>query len=63
MGHLPQLHMDNILSWNVRGLNAPTKQEDVKCFLHAQGVKLVALIETKVKKENVPQVADKLLWN
>jgi len=46
--------MDNILSWNVRSLNAPTKQEDVKRFLHAQGVKLVALLETKVKKENVP---------
>jgi len=25
--------MDKIISWNVRGMNAPNKQEDIKVFL------------------------------
>jgi len=52
--------MDSFLTWNVRGLNDPTKQEDVKCFLHKQGVPLVALLETKVRRENVNQVVNKV---
>ena len=60
VGTLPPLLMDNILSWNVRGLNAPNKQEDVKNFLHKHGVKLVALLETKMKKENVNQIASRV---
>ncbi|KAJ8420787.1 LOW QUALITY PROTEIN: hypothetical protein Cgig2_017724 [Carnegiea gigantea] len=35
------------------GLIVPNKQEDVKNFLHKHGVKLVALLKTKVKKENI----------
>ncbi|KAJ8444077.1 hypothetical protein Cgig2_025078 [Carnegiea gigantea] len=42
------------------GLNSPNKQEDIKLFLKKQGVGLVALVETKVKKENISRVADKL---
>jgi len=53
--------MDNILTWNVRGLNWPNKQEDIKCFLQMNKVGLVVLQETKVNKENGELVANQLL--
>jgi len=40
--------MDNIASWNIRGLNWPNKQEDVKLFLHINNIGLVGLLETKI---------------
>ena len=48
-----QPHMDRILSWNVRGLNGPNKQEDVKIFLQQQQVGLLGLLETKVTLQNI----------
>jgi len=44
--------MDNIISWNIRGLNWPNKQEDLKAFLHSYRVGMVGLIETKIKQIN-----------
>ncbi|KAJ8446811.1 hypothetical protein Cgig2_016121 [Carnegiea gigantea] len=38
-------------NWNVRGLNWPNKQEDVKAFLYSNQISLIGLLETKVKKE------------
>ena len=52
--------MDNILVWNIRGLNSPNKQEDIQVFLNKERVGLVALLETKVKQENIAQVAGKV---
>jgi len=54
-----------ICSWNIRGLNGPNKQEDVKIFLHEKNIGLVGLLEIKVKEKNVEKVANKLLqgWN
>ena len=40
--------MIKLSSWNVRGLNALTKQKEVKEFLHCNGVHLCALLETHV---------------
>ena len=40
--------MDNIVSWNIRGLNQPNKQ-----------VGMIGLLETKVKESNVSKVAGK----
>jgi len=47
--------MDNIIAWNIRGLNWPNKQEDLKAFLHANKVGLIGLMETEIKmaKDNV----------
>lgn len=45
--------MDRILSWNVRGLNSPNKQVDVKKFIQHHSVGLVGLLETKVKASNL----------
>ena len=52
--------MDRICSWNIRGVNWPNKQEDVKIFLHEKYIGLVGLLETKVKEKNVDLVANKL---
>jgi len=41
--------MDNIANWNVRGLNHPNKQEDVKLFLTKSKIGLVGPMETKVR--------------
>jgi len=49
--------MDNIASWNVRGLNNPNKQKDAKLFLSKSKVGLMGLVETKVRKENEQEVA------
>ena len=51
--------MDNIASWNVRGLNHPNKQEDVKLFLNKSKIGLVGLMETKVRQGNEQVVAQR----
>jgi len=48
--------MSHIASWNVRGLNWPNKQEDVKLFLHLRKVGMVGLLETKIKSQKVDQI-------
>ena len=52
--------MDNIVSWNIRGLNWPNKQEDLKIFLHSNKVGLIGLMETKVRVENDGKIAARL---
>ena len=52
--------MNNITSWNVRGLNSPNKQKDVKIFLHQQSIGLVGLLETKIKDKEVEQIASNI---
>jgi len=52
--------MTNILAWNIRGLNSPNKQEDIKGFLHKQKVGLVVLLETKVHKKHIEEVTQRL---
>ena len=55
--------MANIVSWNIRGLNWPNKQEDVKIFMHRNKVGLIGLLETKVKIPKVDSIAAKLFPN
>ncbi|KAJ8426568.1 hypothetical protein Cgig2_010627 [Carnegiea gigantea] len=52
--------MDSILSWNIRGLNGPNKQEDLKIFLQNNSIGLADFLETKVKRENVNKVVNNL---
>ncbi|KAJ8435470.1 hypothetical protein Cgig2_021103 [Carnegiea gigantea] len=40
-------------NWNVRGLNWPNKQEDLKLFLYANKVGLISLLESKIKLHKV----------
>ena len=57
--------MANIMSWNIRGLNWPNKQEDVKIFLHSHHVGLVGLLETNIKEKNINSIAARTVpgWN
>ena len=52
--------MTSIASWNVRGLNWPNKQEDVKLFLQLNNIGLIGLLETKVKSQNVCKIAENI---
>ena len=52
--------MNQITSWNVRGLNWPNKQEDVKLFLHLNKIGLVVLLETKTKHQNMETIASNI---
>jgi len=52
--------MDKICCWNVRGLNWPNKQEDLKISLNKNQVGLAGLLETKVKERNVNKIAHHL---
>ncbi|KAJ8438642.1 hypothetical protein Cgig2_016388 [Carnegiea gigantea] len=56
----PTTPMDNIASWNIRGLNWPNKQEDVKMFPHSNKIGLVGLLEIKIKEKNIQKVASNL---
>ena len=49
--------MDNVVAWNIRGLNWPNKQVDVHIFLQTNKLGLIGLLETKVKEKNVEKVA------
>ena len=41
--------MDNIVAWNVRGLNRPKKQREVANFLLNHKGGLVGILENKIK--------------
>ncbi|XP_074299622.1 uncharacterized protein LOC141630762 [Silene latifolia] len=45
-----------IASWNVRGLNCPLKQTDVRDFLIQNHLDVVALLETRVKIGNASRI-------
>ncbi|KAK9713611.1 hypothetical protein RND81_06G039400 [Saponaria officinalis] len=46
---LLKLGMDNFLFWNVRGLNSPNKQKDLRWHLHKNNIGLCGVVETKVR--------------
>ena len=45
-----------ILSWNVRGVNAPDKRKVIKNFLRSYRADLVCLQETKVQEMTIDLV-------
>lgn len=52
--------MDNILCWNVRGMNAPNKQREVRLLCNKESTGLVALLKTKIKVDKVSQMANSM---
>ena len=48
--------MDNIICWNVRGLNLRSKQTAVRTVIERNKAGLVGLLETRVKMNNVGTV-------
>ncbi|KAJ8431317.1 hypothetical protein Cgig2_032307 [Carnegiea gigantea] len=52
--------VQTICSWNIRGLNWPNKQEDVRLFLQEKQIGLVGLLETKVKEDKASKIANNI---
>ncbi|XP_056691739.1 uncharacterized protein [Spinacia oleracea] len=49
----------NICSWNVRGMNDPSKVGDIKNFVNINKISVVALIETRVKLKHSSKIQNK----
>ncbi|KAJ8430636.1 LOW QUALITY PROTEIN: hypothetical protein Cgig2_026381 [Carnegiea gigantea] len=52
--------MDNVIVWNIRGLNNHNKQEDVMLSLQKNKVGMVCLVETKIKPHNLEAVRSRM---
>lgn len=48
-----------VCSWNIRGLNKPFKQKELKAFLLKNKVSVIGCLETKVKDKKVTKVRRK----
>lgn len=48
--------MMNFGSWNIKGLNSPLKQKEIKSFMAKNKLKLFVILETKVKKKNEERI-------
>ncbi|XP_060190867.1 uncharacterized protein LOC132620191 [Lycium barbarum] len=48
------------LVWNIRGTNKRLKQKELVTFIKENNVKLVGLVETRVKKNNVAFITDRI---
>lgn len=52
--------MVNLLCWNVRGLNGPNKQKEVKLICNNEKVGMIGLLETKIKINKFDQIASNM---
>ena len=52
-----------ILSWNVRGMNAPNRTKEIKQYLDRNHISLVGLLETRVKDKNKKRIQNKFVLN
>ena len=52
--------MVNLASWNIRGLNAPLKQKEIRKFIRGNSLDIVAVLETKVRESNSGIVKDSI---
>ena len=51
----------NLACWNVRGLNTPLRQQEVKALVQENRVSLMGLVETWVSMANNVPIAQNLL--
>lgn len=52
--------MASMMSWNVRGLNAPNKQGEAKLLCNEEQIGLVGFLETKIKVNKIDQIATQM---
>jgi exonuclease III len=50
-----------ILIWNIRGLNKPLKQREIKKMVSRLNISIVCLVETRVKQDHVLKIRDDML--
>ncbi|XP_021979680.1 uncharacterized protein LOC110875789 [Helianthus annuus] len=55
--------MDSILTWNIRGLNQPLKQNEVRLMLSENKVSVCAILESHVEVANLERVCKKVFRN
>jgi exonuclease III len=53
----------NFLIWNVRGLNHQSKQKEVKRMIKCHKIRLICLIETRVKMHKVDEIRSYIVPN
>lgn len=51
------------MSWNIRGLNGPLKQSEVKSMIAKYKVAVMGVLETRVRKESMCTVWEKIKLN
>lgn len=51
----------NVLVWNIRGINKPLKQKEVKKMVARLKVSIICLVETRVQKANIIKIRDNML--
>ena len=54
------LLMNNILAWNVRGLNKESKQDEVARFISCHNISLFGFLETKIKRNWLVRLYQKI---
>ena len=50
----------NLATWNVRGLNKPSHQREVKKFISSNSLSFLCCLETKVKREKSAKISQKI---
>ena len=50
-------------SWNIRGLNSPHKQQEVKKLIRDNNLDVVCLLETKVRRNNLSSIKNNCFFN
>jgi len=48
--------MDNLIVWNIRGMNSSNKHKEVLNFCQMNNAGFIGLVETKVREESFPNV-------
>ena len=51
----------NVACWNVRGLNSPLRQQEVRALVQENGIGLLGLVETRVSSDNSKVIMTNLL--
>lgn len=49
------------LIWNVGGINKRHKQKELKFLLKSRKIRIVGLVETRVKQQNVNKISSNIL--
>lgn len=55
--------MANLGAWNIKGLNWPLKQKEVKLFIGSNKIDVMVILEMKVKKINMDSVKGNVFGN
>lgn len=49
-----------LVTWNIRGLNKPHKQRELKLFMKENNIRILALLKHKIKKDLAGKVIQKV---